>query len=257
MNDSPARALLLDIDGTVCQQGALIPGAAEALAALERRGVPHLFVTNMTSRPRAGIVRWLAAMGLDVAPERIFTGARAARDRLVASGRTRCMALVAPELVEDFDGLDLVDERPDAVVVGDMGEAWRFDALDRAFRAVLDGAELVALARNRYFLNGDGVLTLDVGPFVAALEYATGRAAALAGKPSPDFFRLALEAAGVAPREALMVGDDLEGDVGGAQAAGLRGALVRTGKYRAEALAASSVRPDFVLDSLASLPGLF
>jgi len=248
------KALLVDIDGTICQHGHAVPGALDALAALERRGIAYRFVTNMTSRPRAGLVRWLADMEIRVEAERIFTAPLAARDRLLERGTTRAMLLVAPEVIEDFDGIEAVEERPDAVVVGDMGSALSFEALDRAFRAVLDGAELVALGRNRYFLNEKGVLTVDVGPIVAALEYATQTTATLVGKPDPAFFRSALDALGVRAQEAAMVGDDIEGDVGGAQAAGLLGILVKTGKFRPATLQESSVRPDFVLESLSELP---
>ena len=247
------RGLLVDVDGTLAERGRLVEGAVEALRALERRGVAHRFVTNMTSRPRSALVADLDRMGFRVDPEAIVTGPRAARDHLVSRGLTRAMMLVRPALLEDFPGVEPVSERAEAVVVGDLGDGFTFDVLDAAFRALLDGAAFVALARNRYYLGGDGRLTLDVGPFVAALEYASGREATLVGKPSPEFFGLALAPLGVAPGEAAMVGDDLEGDVGGAQAAGLRGVLVRTGKFRPEALAASPIRPDAVIASLADI----
>jgi HAD superfamily hydrolase (TIGR01458 family) len=255
--DRTVKALLVAVDGTLCQRGALVPGAAAALAALERRGVAYRFVTNTTSRPRSAIVGELAAMGLPVDPERLFTAPRAARDLLVARGLARCMMLVPEALLEDFPGVEPVDERPDAVVLGDLGPAFTYERLNRAFRALLDGAALVTLARNRYFLAPDGRLTLDVGPFAAALEYGSGREAVLAGKPSPEFFRLALAALGAEPREAAVVGDDLEGDVGGGQAAGMLGVLVRTGKFRPEDLDHPRVRPDAVVDSLADVAGLF
>lgn len=249
--DHKSKALLVDLDGTLYQQGRLVDGAVDALAELERRGIPHRFVTNTTSRPRSTIVRELAEMGHRVDPERIFTAPRAAREYLVARGATRCMMLVVPTLLEDFPGVEPVTSHVDAVVVGDMGDRFTYEALNGAFRALLDGAELVTLARNRYFLGRDGQLTLDVGAFVAALEYAADREATLAGKPSPEFFRLALASLGVEPADAVMVGDDLEYDVGGAQAAGMRGVLVRTGKYRPETLERSRVRPDATVDSLA------
>jgi HAD superfamily hydrolase (TIGR01458 family) len=127
--------------------------------------------------------------------------------------------------------------------------------LDRAFRHVMAGAELVALQKNRYWRRGDG-LSLDVGPFVAALEYATARAAHVVGKPAPGFFDGVLRGLGGAAREAAMVGDDVESDVGGALAAGLSGVLVRTGKFREEAVAASGVEPTATIDSIADLPAL-
>jgi ribonucleotide monophosphatase NagD (HAD superfamily) len=91
---------------------------------------------------------------------------------------------------------------------------------------------------------------------VAALEYATGHEAYVVGKPAPPFFQTILRAAGASADESAMVGDDVESDVGGAQQAGLAGILVRTGKYRENAVQASGVRPDATVDSIASVPTL-
>ena len=249
---SGVRALLVDLEGTVYQDRRLIPGAAEALAAAEARGVPHRFVTNTTSRPRSVIARELGEMGLAVLPERIFNAPRAAHALLAARGISRVDLVAAPRLLEDFPSLVQDDAAPEAVVLGDLADAFTYERLNRAFRHLLAGAELVTLARNRYWRAADGFM-LDVGGFAAALEYASGREAVLAGKPSPAFFRAALDALGVRPQEAVMIGDDLESDVGGAQAAGMRGVLVRTGKHRAEDEARSHVRADAVLGSLAEL----
>lgn len=245
-----AAALLIDIDGTLSQQGRLIPGAVEALDRLAARGVTFCFVTNMTSRPRRVLVDELAAMGYRVAPEAIVSAPRATRDYLITRGFSRCCLLVRRAVLEDFEGIDSVERDADAVVVGDLGAEMSFERLNAAFRCLREGAELVAMARNRFFLAEDGV-ALDVGPFVVALEYAAGCEATLVGKPSTAFFRAALAGLGVAARDAVVVGDDLEGDVGGAQSAGMRGVLVRTGKFREQDLRRSSVRPDAVVDSLA------
>ncbi len=252
---APIRALLIDLEGTVFQHGVLIPGAAEALAETAARGVPHAFVTNATSRPRSALVRELSAMGLDVSPERILTAPRAAGAYLGARGFTRCHFLLRPELSEDFPGIAADEDSPQAVVLGDLGDGMTFARLNRAFRNLLGGAELVTLARNRYWLAGDG-LTLDVGAFAAALEYASGRKATLAGKPSPEFFEAARGVVGAASAETAVVGDDLESDVGGAQAAGMRGVLVRTGKFRDADLDSGARSPDAVLDSIADLATL-
>jgi HAD superfamily hydrolase (TIGR01458 family) len=253
--DPAVRALLIDLEGTVYQAGRLIPGVREALAAAEDAGLACGFVTNTTSRPASVIAAELSAMGLAVDPDRLFTAPRAARRYLLERGCLRCHFLVAPALLEDFSGLQGEDVRPDAVVVGDLGAGFTFERLNRAFRLLVAGAELVALAPNRYYRGPDGLL-LDVGAFVAALEYGSGRAATLVGKPAAGFFRAALEPLGVAASQAAVVGDDLEFDVGGAQAAGLRGILVRTGKFDPSLLPRSSIRPDVVLDSIAELPSL-
>jgi len=122
-------------------------------------------------------------------------------------------------------------------------------------RLLLDGALLIALEKDRVWMAEDG-LSLSAGPFVAALEYATGREAHLVGKPSPDFFGLALQALGIPAGEVAMVGDDIRTDIGGARRAGMAGILVRTGKYRDDTARASGITPDAVIGSVADLPGL-
>jgi HAD superfamily hydrolase (TIGR01458 family) len=159
--------------------------------------------------------------------------------------------------MEDLAGID-VDESAaaDTVLLGDLGDTLTFDRLNRAFRTVVSGAELVTLARNRYWRSKDG-LVLDVGAFAAALEYSSGKPATLVGKPSPRFFEEVLAAMGIPAGEAAVVGDDVESDVAGGQNAGMRGILVRTGKFRGEDPHRSSVRPDAILDSIADLPSVF
>jgi len=96
-------------------------------------------------------------------------------------------------------------------------------------------------------------LVLSTGPFVAALEYATGKKAELMGKPSRQFFQLALSDLGIRPEDAAMIGDDILTDVLGAQEMGMQGILVKTGKYQEEIAKSTGVKPDMVLESLADL----
>lgn len=249
------RALLVDLDGTTYQDGALVPGAASALAEARRRGLEVYFATNTTSRSRAVLGGELRAMGLPVPEERLFSAAWSARAYLLSRGLLRGHLVVSPRLLDDLAGIETDDAHPEVVVVGDVGEGFSYERLNTAFRFLLEGAELVALARNRYFRK-DGALVLDCGPFVAALEEAAGRPAVLTGKPSPLFFESVLSRLGLPPHEVAMIGDDLESDVGGARRAGMRGILVRTGKWREGDLERSAVRPDAVLPSLAALPDL-
>jgi HAD superfamily hydrolase (TIGR01458 family) len=249
------RAVLIDLEGTLFQAGTLIPGAARALEAVSNRGISVGFVTNTTSRPRSTLVTELSAMGLEVPPDRILTAAIAARAYLLSRQLSRCHFLTRRELLEDFAGIETDDEAPMAIVQGDLPDELLAPALHRALRFLFDGAELITLARNRYFRGPEGLL-LDVGAWTAALEYGCRRQASLAGKPARGFFDTALEMVGASAAETAVVGDDLESDVGGAQAAGMRGVLVRTGKFLPEELARSAVRPDAVLDSIADLPAL-
>lgn len=252
-------AYLLDLDGTLYASGAPIPGAPEALDRLRHLNVPFRLVTNTTSRSRALLVERLRRYGFAVEPEEIFSAALAGAALAREAGyRTLAPFLPAPA-VEDLAGFKLVGGitgragRPDAVVLGDLGEGWSYALLQEAFEHVMAGSALVALSRDRYWRRDDR-LVLDAGPFVRALEYATGRDAAVAGKPSPVFYAAALRTLGLEPsRAAAMVGDDLWSDVEGAQCAGLQGWLVRTGKFLEDTLRGAGIVPDRVLPSVAEL----
>ena len=257
-----APALLLDLDGTLYVSGAAVPGAPETVAALRRAGIPFRFVTNTTSRPRAGLVERLQGYGFTAAPEEVLTPVTAAARIARARGCTVVAPFLPAPALADLSDLALVggtsglpaDRTPQAVLVGDLGEQWTYALMQEAFTYVLDGALLIALSRDRYWRRG-GVLALDAGPFVAGLEYATSRPAILAGKPSPEFFRAAVASlpAGSAESGLAMIGDDLWSDVRGAQEAGYRGWLVRTGKFREDALQESGIVPDRILESITDL----
>jgi HAD superfamily hydrolase (TIGR01458 family) len=250
------RGLLLDLDGVLYVEGRPIPGATGVVDELRSSRLALRFVTNTTSRSRAQTLTKLARLGFAVTPEELITPAVLAVSHCLRHDRCRALLLMNEDVKEDF--ADLIEDdgtQADAVIVGDLGEAFRYDVLNRAFRAVSAGAELVALQKNRYWLREDG-LSLDVGPFVAALEYATRREAIVMGKPSRAFFDLVLTDMGIEPAAAAMVGDDVETDVGGALSAGLAGVLVRTGKFTPEALRESGIEPSATIDSIADLPEL-
>ena len=247
------RGFLIDLDGTVVEANQLIPGVANALDWLCEKGLPYRFVTNTTSKPREELLKKLRSVGLNVAPEEVFTAPVIGREYLLTNGLTRCYPLIKASLKVDLEGVELVEESPQAVLVGDIGEELTYDKLNRSFRFLLDGAAFIALAQNRYFRGEDG-LCLDVGSIVAALEYATQRKSVLVGKPAAEFFALAGKSLGVLAESIAVIGDDLESDALGGKNAGGFGILVKTGKFRANQLEQSTAKPDAVIDSLAALP---
>jgi HAD superfamily hydrolase (TIGR01458 family) len=241
------KGLLLDLDGVVTVAGSPLPGSLEAVRRLRDAGLPLRFITNTTRRPRRVIVANLGKLGLEVAAEHVFTPAAMAREVLTRLSLTPFL-VVHPDLREEFSGVPAGDA--EAVVIGDAGPFFTYDLLNQAYRKILHGAELIALARNRNFLDHDHELSLDAGPFVTALEYASGEPALVLGKPSPTFFALAVESMGCAPEDVVMIGDDAEADIGGAMAAGLEGILVRTGKYLPGQEASLPQRPTHVVADL-------
>jgi HAD superfamily hydrolase (TIGR01458 family) len=249
------EGLLLDLSGVVYVQDEVVPGAAEALDSLRSRGFPIRLVTNTTMRPARSILERLERLGIEADPAELLTPATLAASRCAEAGYESVSLVVLDDLREDLEGLEEKDGSVDAVIIGDLGESWDYDVLNRAFRQLMDGAALVALQKNRYWETSDG-LSLDAGPFVSALEYATGREAEVVGKPSPAFFELALGELGVSADRAAMVGDDVEADVGGAMEAGLAGILVRTGKYREDLVKESGIEPTATVDSITDVPEL-
>jgi HAD superfamily hydrolase (TIGR01458 family) len=253
----PIEGLLIDLDGTVYLGRELIPDSNEAIDRVRARGVPLLFTTNTSRMSRSDIALSLGSMGLRVDPSEIFSAPVAAARWLRDEGVRRIHLLVADSTREDFEGFEITDDRPDAVLVGDLGVDFTFERLNSAFRSLRAGARLVAIHRNRFWLTEQGP-TLDAGPFVAGLEYASRQQATLVGKPSPAFFDAAASLLGVHRDRLAVVGDDLETDVRGGRAAGLMTIQVRTGKFDQALLdeAPPEQRPDHIIDSLADVPSL-
>ena len=248
--------ILLDVDGVLHVSGVAIPGAQDAVAALRDAGHTLRFVTNNSTRPRAQLTEELCRMGFDLTEDELQTPARAAARELRGK---RVFALVMSGVVPDLDGLKLVGEGAEAVLVGGCDETvepnqvFRYMNLARAFAEIQLGAELYCLHKNRWWQTSRGPL-LDAGAFVAGLEYATGLEAVVLGKPSPAYFAAALDALGAEPERTWLVGDDPESDIRGAQLFGMHTALVRTGKFRPDTLDGIDLVPDVVLSSVADLP---
>lgn len=246
------RGVLLDLEGVLYQDGRAIDGARHVVAGLRDAGLGMRFLTNTTTRPRAEVRARMQAMGFDAALDDIFSPATAARRFLQDAGVSR-IHLAAPHgLAEDFDGFTLVDGDPEAVVIGDLHTDFSWQRVNALYTMLLGGARLVALHKNRYCKRGDD-LALDLGPFVAALEYAAGVEADVVGKPSPAFFAMALASLGLAAGDVVMVGDDIEADIGGAQGAGIRAVQVETGKYSARDRDHPRIAPDGRIPSVAAL----
>lgn len=250
---STIRAFLFDMDGVWFVGETAVPGAADTLARVRERGLPCRFITNTTTATRAALAAKMKRLGFDVEPGEILNAPRAAALYLRARGNPSCHLLVHDGVRDDLGCVEATPgQQPDVVVVGDIGERWNYAILNEAFRMLVGGADLVAMHKGRYWQVEDG-LALDIGAFVTGLEYASGKEAVLVGKPSPTIFRAALDDLGVDAGEAVMVGDDIHSDVGGAQAVGIGGVLVRTGKYRDDLAVRAGVTPDLVVDSVASL----
>ncbi len=250
-------AILFDLDGVFYQGDKAIPHAASVAAWARDENIPHLFLTNTTSRPRTALLEKLAGFGIHTDIDHILTPPVAAVNWCRQNIGDRPVALFVPQQTRvEFDELSVDEEGNEvgAIIVGDLGEQWTFDVLNRAFRLLMQpsGPQLIALGMTRYWQAADG-LRLDVAPFVQALSYASGATPVVLGKPAVDFYRTAIAMLETQASQIVMVGDDIRGDVEGAQKAGLRGVLVRTGKFRDSDLSLG-IQPDAVLSSVVELP---
>ena len=253
------RGVLFDLDGVLYNGEEAIEGAGAAVAAVRAAGVPSLFVTNTTSRPRSALVEELRRFGVDAGPADFLTSPIPSAGWIRGCGDGLAAHFVPDATRQEFLGLDADPESPDlrCVVTGDLGAAWDYGTLNRAFRLLQASPdrELVALGLTRYWRSPDG-LNLVAAPFVAALKCANGRRATVLGKPVTEFFWQAAAKLGLRRRDLLMIGDHIRADVMGAKSAGLQAALVRTGKFSRGDLDLEGERPDWVLDSVRDLPGL-
>ena len=252
-------AILFDIDGVLYQDNAIINGAIETIRWCRDAQIPHLFLTNTTSKPRSEICKKLRSLGIAIDLDELLTPPLAAARWLKSKGQNNIALFIPPATKREFQDFNILDinidqQVVDAVIIGDMGDAWDFKTLNSAFRLLMNNpstTDLFALGMTRYWQAPDG-LRLDTAPFVVALEHATQKKAQVFGKPDALFFRSALNHLGIEAEDCFMIGDDIRSDIDGAQAAGIKGILVKTGKFRTADLE-SGIKPFAVLESVYNL----
>ncbi len=247
MNGLRYKAILCDIGGVLYSGDKAIVGAVEAIKEIKKH-YPVRFLTNTTQKTSEGVVRKLRSLGFEIDKKEVITALDITK-MFLQQQRSNAYFLLTDEALAFFD--DLKYEKEEYVIVGDAQENFSYKNLNTAFRKLHAGSKLVAIAKNRYFQDKDG-LSMDAGCFVAALEYASMQEARILGKPSREFFHLACEDMGVSPAECIMIGDDIEGDVKGAQNAGIKGVLVKTGKFSSKDLE-RDIKPDLIIDSIVDL----
>ena len=248
------RAILIDLSGTLHVGKEPVHNACHALERLRSSGIRIKFVTNTTKDCKSSLVKQLRSMGFSIDAEELHTSLNAA-SRYLHNNSLRPMLLVDDNALPDFEGIIQTD--PNAVVIGLAPDKFDYRQMNQAFRLIKGGAPLIAVHKGRYQAVKDG-LDLGPGPFVAALEYATGANAHVCGKPNPYFFQSAVDSifpneSDINPSSILMVGDDIKDDVNGAQASGYLGCLVKTGKYLEGDESSTGIAPNFVCDSFPTL----
>ncbi|HEY7885547.1 MAG TPA: TIGR01458 family HAD-type hydrolase [Cellvibrionaceae bacterium] len=222
------KAVFLDLSGVLYDGERVIPGAPEMVAELREHQLLLRFVTNTATKTRSDIVDKLRDLGFNLSSDELYTAPDAAL-AYIRTHKLHPFALVHTSIKPSFE-MQFQGE-PDCVVLGDAREELSYANLNRAFRLVKAGCPLIAIGDNKYFLDGD-VLSLDAGAFVQAICWAADASPIIMGKPGADFFTQVTNSTDLPPEQCLMVGDDILGDIEGAQNAGLQACLVRTGKYQ-------------------------
>lgn len=249
------KGILFDLDGVLYVGNTPIDGAVTAVKALQTSGLPCRFATNTSTLSLASLQTKINAMGFQVAKNEIFSAPQAVVQFLRQQKNPVCRLLLADDVKQDFAEFAQSESEPEFIVVGDIGNAWTYPMLNEVFNALMRGAKLIAIHKNRFWQTEHG-LQMDIGAFIDGLEYASAKQAKVIGKPAKDFFHIVVSEMKLHPQEVLMVGDDVDADIGGAKQAGLKAVLVRTGKYRQNYVEASPIVPDAIIDSIANLPDL-
>jgi HAD superfamily hydrolase (TIGR01458 family) len=250
---SSTKGILFDLDGVLYVGSSPIEGAIEAIANIRASGVPCRFVTNTSTLSLASLHKKIQQLGFSIPDDEIISAPQAALLYLQQLEDPVCHFLLADDVKQDFAQFRQSNTAAEYIIVGDIGSAWSYELLNEVFNCLMQGAKLIAIHKNRFWQTERG-LQMDIGGFIDGLEYASGTKAMIIGKPSKDFFQIALDHMGLQANQAVMIGDDIDADIGGAQQAGLKGVLVRTGKYRKNYAAASAVTPDLTIDSVSALP---
>lgn len=253
---APVKGFFIDIDGVLLIEKQLIHGALETIDFLNKNSIPYMLLTNTTRRSRMSLYANLQRMGFKLTPKQIYTAPYAASLWLKSKGVKAIHLYLRGDVYREFKDFRITANKPEYVIIGDVGEDLTYDNLNQVFRLIMGGARMLALQKNRYWQRGDG-LAIDAGAIVAALEYATRKRAFVIGKPSPGFFRHAIAQIGLPAENIAMIGDDMESDIKGAARLGLQTIAVQTGKFRKRKLTRKSKLPNYLLSSIAALPGWY
>jgi NagD protein len=256
------RHIVLDMDGTIYLGRTLFPETRPFLAEMERMGIGVSFVTNNCTRSRAEYAEHLREMGVDARAQAITTSAQATIHFLQSSmpNVKRLFVLGTSGLRDELvaAGFEVVDDRPEAVVVG-FDTGLTYEQLCQTAYWISQGLPYVATHPDRVCPTDRPTVLPDCGAICALLESATGRRPdAVPGKPSPAMLRAVAVENRVSPNEVALVGDRLYTDMRMARDAGAIGVLTLTGETKQSDVerCAADERPDVVVENLAQLARL-
>jgi len=252
------QGLILDIDGTVLRGSQAIPGAEETIAELRRQGCLIVFVTNALESPNEQADR-LASAGVTVTADEIITAPQVLKAYLIKHTPDATIYVISDPPLPEWLGLDFhSSEDPGEInaVIVSCDRSFNYHKLNIGFQALRRGARFLAVNTDATCPLPTGEIP-DAGAVIGALEGCSKRKLELVvGKPSSLVVEASLERLNLSAGECLVIGDSLESDILMGRQAGMRTALVLTGVTRREDLRHATVLPDYVVESIAELPGL-
>ncbi len=251
------EAVIFDLDGVLEFQGKVYPGAVELLAWLRSRRIPFRILSNSTLKSRRSCAEKLIRKGFSIDEEEVVTASFATARYLETLNPRSCWVMLKRDGLEEFRNLRHDRDDPEYVVLGDFREDFNFQNLNKALQLISKGAKLMVMITETVD-NSLGEMELTVGAYGKMIEDAAGVKATYIGKPNRYIFDITLATIGDIDRsKILMVGDRIGTDILGAKQAGLQAALVKTGEFRESDLVSPAAAPDYVIDSVADVSGLF
>ena len=249
------KGFLIDLEGVLYSDNKLISGSIEIIKKLKKEGLNLRFLTNTTTAPRKIILDKLLNFGFDIEEREIFTPIIATKNYLRDNTVKKISLVTNLEIIEEFKEYEITQKDPEVVIMGDIYKNFKWEILDRIFKLVyLENSALIALHQNKYCMR-DGKISLDLGPFVKAIEYSSGKKSILMGKPEKNFFDLAVKDLEIKKDNILMIGDDITSDIAGSINATLKAIQVRTGKFQEKDLKYQT-QPHYRIESIKDLPKL-
>ena len=249
------KGFLIDIDGVVLSSNKLINGSLNFISSLNKKKIPYRFLTNNTTKNKNQLVNKLKNAGLNINTNQIISAGIAGISFLKKIGSPSSHLYLNENLLKEYSIFDKEKEDKKYVVIGDRGHDWNYKDLNKIFNLLMNGCELISLHKGKYFQK-DNDLQIDIGSIISALEYCSGKKGTVIGKPSKEFYKIALDSLELNPKNVVMIGDDLFADIEGAQSLNINTILVKTGKFREEIFNNSLIKPDLLLESIQQINSL-
>lgn len=249
------KGVMFDINGVLEFQGTVYPGAIELLGLLRQKAIIIRILTNSTLKSRQDCAAKLNAMGFKVKVEEVITASYATAQYLKTLNPRSCWVMLKGKGLEEFKDFHHDDKRPEYIVLGDYREGFNFQNMNKVLQLLLEGSQLIVMIPEKVD-HSMGQVELTVGAYGKMLEDAANLKATYIGKPNTYIYDMSLQTMGLQKKEVLMVGDRVSTDIAGAQMAGIKSVLVKTGEFRLGDLK-GKVQPDYVVDSIQKLEKLF